>query len=319
MYEFTWPWMFALLPLPLLVWWLFPRESSKRDAALKVPIPEEFRMASGTRLALGRNWLLIAVATIVWVLIVTASARPVWLGEADGVPVGSRNMLLAVDLSGSMRTQDFTLRFRQVNRLDAAKWVVGEFIEDRKGDRMGLVLFGTRAYFHVPLTFDTKTLRTLLDESFIGMAGSNTAIGDAIGVSIKQLVKQKEGQRVLILLTDGHQTAGMLEPLEAAAIAKKANIRIYTVGIGAVRFGGSADLNVEELKKIANMTGGKFFLASNTRELKRIYKYLDALEPVDKDQWFRPTKEMFYVPLAFAFMLCCAYITYLLYMTRGVA
>jgi Ca-activated chloride channel family protein len=223
--------------------------------------------------------------------------------------------LLAVDLSGSMEEQDFKINNQRVDRLTAAKWVAGDFIQRRVGDRVGLILFGTQAYLQTPLTFDRKTVLTLLNESAIGLAGDNTAIGDAIGLAVKRLKGQTDASRVLILMTDGANTAGEVTPLKAAELAADNRLKIYTVGIGAdemvVRgfFGShrvnpSRDLDENTLVKIAETTGGRYFRARNTDELNNIYMLLDKLEPVEKDkQYFRPRREWFFWPLAIALLI----------------
>jgi len=222
---------------------------------------------------------------------------------------------LAVDLSGSMEEQDFVINKRSVDRLTAAKGVASDFINRRAGDRIGLILFGTQAYLQTPLTFDRKTVMTLLNESVIGLAGDNTAIGDAIGLAVKRLKNEQTNSRVLVLMTDGANTAGEISPLKAAELAAANHLKIYTIGIGAdemiVRsfFGSrkinpSVDLDEKSLIKIAESTGGQYYRARNTDELNNIYMRLDELEPVEKDkQYFRPRSELYYWPLSLALSL----------------
>ena len=223
--------------------------------------------------------------------------------------------MLAVDLSGSMEEQDFILNNQRVDRLTATKWVAGDFISRRAGDRIGLILFGTQAYLQTPLTFDRKTVVTLLNESAIGLAGDNTAIGDAIGLAVKRLGDQQTSNRVLILLTDGANTAGEVSPIKSAELAAEKNLKIYTIGIGAdemivrsffgsQRVNPSKDLDEETLTAIAKKTGGRYFRARDADELNQIYQILDQLEPVEKDkQYFRPKTELFYWPLGLALLL----------------
>jgi len=246
---------------------------------------------------------------------VIACTRPQWLGEPIEQAVSGRDLMLAVDLSGSMEVKDFVINNKTVDRLTAIKWVAGDFINRRAGDRLGLILFGTQAYLQTPLTFDRKTVATLLDEAVIGLAGDNTAIGDAIGLGVKRLKNQEVNSRVLILLTDGANTAGEVTPLKAAELAAEHQLKIYTIGIGAdemlVRsfFGShkvnpSQDLDEATLTAIAEKTGGVYFRARNTDELEKIYRLLDQLEPVEKDkQYFRPRTELYYWPLSVALML----------------
>jgi len=314
MIEFTWPWLSLLLPLPILVWRLLPPLNSASQAALNVPFLEDFGDAAAvSHSSSSRSGLLLA--SIAWLLLVSAITRPVWLGEPVAQAVSGRDMLLAVDVSGSMREQDFVVNQRAIDRLSAIKKVAGEFISRRGGDRIGLILFGTTAYLQTPLTFDRDTVRTMLNEAFIGITDDDpaTSIGDAIGLAVKRLELQKDA-RVLVLLTDGANTAGEVTPLKAAQIAADRQIKIYTIGVGAdemlVRgfFGNrrvnpSAELDEKTLRAIAEKTGGQYFRARDTRQLEQIYALLDELEPVEKDQqYFRPRHELFYWPLATALL-----------------
>ncbi|MDZ4153439.1 VWA domain-containing protein, partial [Methylicorpusculum sp.] len=261
-----------------------------------------------------RLWLAIAA----WVLLVIAVSRPQWLGEPIEQTVSGRDLMLAVDLSGSMEEQDFVINKQRVDRLTATKFVAADFINRRVGDRVGLILFGTQAYLQTPLTFDRKTVITLLNESAIGLAGDNTAIGDAIGLAVKRLKNQQANSRVLILLTDGANTAGEVSPIKAAELAAENQLKIYTIGIGAdemqVRsfFGSrtvnpSRDLDEKTLTAVADTTGGRYFRARNTEELDKIYQLLDELEPVEKDkQYYRPRSELYPWPLGLALALAAA-------------
>ena len=217
--------------------------------------------------------------------------------------------MLAVDLSGSMAQRDFIVGNQRVDRLTATKVVAGQFIARRKGDRVGLILFGDRAYLQAPLTHDLKTVERLLDEAFITMAGQKTAIGDAIGLAIKRL-RHKKGDKVLILMSDGENTAGEMDPLKAAELAREEGLKIYTIGIGSERpmdlFGmaGGSALDERTLKAIAKITGGRYFRARDTRELMEIYHTIDKLEPVENDQRvYRPVDEYFWWPLGGALLL----------------
>jgi Ca-activated chloride channel family protein len=223
--------------------------------------------------------------------------------------------MLAVDLSNSMRTADFKLEGKQVNRLQATKQVASQFIERRRGDRLGLILFGTQAYLQTPLTFDSKTVNRLLQESAIGLAGERTAIGDAIGLAIKRLDLESDNSRVLVLMTDGANTAGEVTPLKAAQLAASRGLKIYTIGIGADeqiestwfglrRTNPSAQLDEKTLRAIASLSGGRYFRARDTQELAKIYDLLDELEPLPRDtQSLRPVKALFIWPLVFALAL----------------
>lgn len=314
MMHFEWPWLLAALPLPLLIRWLLPAATPTEQAALKVPFLDDFSAVQTQAVAQTRRWPL-GLAAIAWLLLVIACARPQWLGEPVEQAVSGRDLMLAVDLSGSMEEQDFFINKRPVDRLTAAKMVAADFINRRVGDRVGLILFGTQAYLQTPLTFDRLTVMTLLNEAVIGLAGDNTAIGDAIGLAVKRLKQEQTNSRVLVLMTDGANTAGEVSPLKAAELAAASQLKIYTIGIGAdemiVRsfFGNrkinpSLDLDEPTLIKIAESTGGHYYRARNTDELNNIYMRLDELEPVEKDkQYFRPRSELYYWPLSLALAL----------------
>lgn len=314
MISFEWPWLFLLLPLPWLVRRFLSPTQPLPGAALRVPSLHEFaREVSGVPSG-SRSWPLW-MAAIAWLLLVTASSRPQWLGEPVALPVSGRDLLLAVDLSESMTETDFEIQGQRVDRLTAAKSVAEDFIKRREGDRIGLVLFGEQAYLQTPLTFDRDTVLTMLDEAQIGLAGRATAIGDAIGLAIKRLRETENSNRVLILMTDGANTAGEVDPLQAADLAAREGLTVYTIGIGADemlvrslfgtrRVNPSADLDELTLQAIAEKTGGRYFRARDLAELETIYQLLDELEPVERDpQMFRPVQALFYWPLAAALLL----------------
>ena len=309
MLEFHWPWLFLALPLPLLVRWTLP-PAGQQQAALRVPFLEDFEgLGAGQRAHAHGSRGRLLLATLAWLLLVTAAARPQWQGEPVPLPMEGRDLMLAVDLSGSMAERDFVIGDQRVDRLTATKVVAGQFIEKRKGDRVGLILFGEKAYLQVPLTYDLETVEQLLDESFITMAGQKTAIGDAIGLAIKRL-RHKKGEKVLILLSDGENTAGQMDPIQAARLAAEEGLKIYTIGIGSEQpldfFGmaqGSA-LDERTLKAIARITGGRYFRARDTTELLAVYDAIDRLEPVkSEERVFRPVDELFHWPLGIALAL----------------
>lgn len=311
-FVIAWPWLLALAPLPWLLRKLLPASASSDFQALKVPW---FSAVAGKRAGWMRRPWLALVATLVWLLLVLAASRPQWIGEIESVPVTGRDLLLAVDISGSMDTQDMVLNKIAVNRLKVVKKVAGEFIQRRHGDRVGLILFGSRAYLQTPLTFDTETTATLLDESEIGLAGRETAIGDAIGLAVKRLRDDAAADRVLVLLTDGANTSGEVQPLQAAEFAARDGLTVYTVGVGADEmmvqdfFGSrvvnpSADLDEDTLRTIAERTGGRYFRARDAVSLEKIYEILDELEPVESDvEIIRPVDELFYWPMGVAYVL----------------
>ena len=284
MIHFEWPWLLTALPLPLLVRWLLPANTPLEQSALKVPFLDDFSDGKTPLISKHQQWPLL-LATIAWFLLVIACTRPQWLGEPIEQAVSGRDLMLAVDLSGSMEEQDFLINKNPVDRLTAIKWVASDFINRRIGDRIGLILFGTQAYLQ---------------------------IGDAIGLAVKRLKNQPANSRVLILLTDGANTAGEVSPLKAAELAAANQLKIYTIGVGAdemiVRsfFGNrkvnpSQDLDENTLVKVAESTGGRYFRARNSEELNNIYMLLDKLEPVEKDkQYFRPRSELYFWPLSLA-------------------
>jgi Ca-activated chloride channel family protein len=315
MIRFQWLWVFLLLPMPLLVRYLMPPDTGDREAALRAPFMEDFMDIAGSRPVRFNSVWSVLVAAMVWLLLVTAAARPQWIGDPIELPASGRDLMLAVDLSGSMEAKDFELNGQAVDRLTATKAVAGEFIRRREGDRLGLILFGENAYLQTPLTFDRQTVRTLLLESVIGLAGKKTAIGDAIGLAVKRLRENASESRVLILLTDGANTAGEIAPSRAAELSASAGLKIYTIGVGADemvvqslfgqhRVNPSQDLDEETLRDIAQKTGGRYFRARNTAELEQIYSLLDELEPVEIEALsFRPAVALFYWPLAAALLI----------------
>ena len=311
-FAIAWPWLLLLAPVPWLLRLLLPASPSGDLQALRVPW---FSAVAGGKAGWMRRPLLALVATLVWLLLVLAASRPQWIGEVESLPVTGRDLLLAVDISGSMDTQDMVLNKTAVNRLKVVKKVAGEFIQRRHGDRVGLILFGSRAYLQTPLTFDTQTTATLLDESEIGLAGRETAIGDAIGLAVKRLRDDAAADRVLVLLTDGANTSGEVQPLQASGFAARDGLTVYTVGVGADEmmvqdfFGSrvvnpSADLDEDTLRAIADQTGGRYFRARDAESLEKIYEILDELEPVESDvETIRPVDELFYWPMGFAYVL----------------
>jgi len=298
--EFASPWVFWLLPLPILVWLLFPRTPINSSASLKVPFFQnlEPKMTQSKR---SPSILRTVLAILVWLLLLVTAARPQFIGDTVRQAISGRSLMMAVDISGSMDEQDMIISGRRMSRLNAVKIVAGDFIEKREGDHLGLILFGSQAYLQAPLTFDRKTVVTLLEESFISLAGRSTAIGDAIGLAVKRLREEDEKNRVLILLTDGTNSAGNVEPLKAADLAAQEKVKIYTIGVGSQR---SRDLDEATLNAIASKTQGRYFRANNVSDLLKIYELLDQIEPVSQDELsYRPIQELYYYPLAFALFI----------------
>ena len=318
MIAFLWPWAFAALPLPLAARYLLSAQQ-RREAALRVPSVDRFAIATTAHRGRQRGrWLTLLLAWLAWTLLLAAVARPQFTGEPISLPSTGRDLMLAVDISGSMNTEDMEIAGHVANRLAAVKDVVTDFIAHRAGDRVGLILFGTNAYLQAPLTFDLATVEQLLDEAPVGIAGGKTAIGDAIGLAVKRLRTRPADSRVLILLTDGANNVGEVPPEKAAELARAEGVRIYTIGVGAEELkvpgfwgeiGGrivnpSADLDAKSLEQIADTTGGRYFRARDTKELSQIYDLLDAIEPAQQDaRTFRPVKALFFYPLAASWVL----------------
>jgi len=315
MVEFAWWWLWLLLPLPWLVRRFAKPVADQGGAALQVPFIAQMEQAVGRQqggsVQSASRWQLI-VLYLIWILLVAAVAKPQWLGEPIPQKLQGRDLMMAVDLSDSMREQDFELNGRWIDRLAATRLVAGDFIERRQGDRVGLILFAEQAYQQAPLTHDLDTVKALLDEAHVGLAGKATAIGDAIGLAVKRFKQMESEQRILILLTDGRNTAGVLKPMQAVELAKSEGLKIYTIGVGGggergaleAFFNRGSDLDVKTLTAIAEQTGGRFFRAVDLDELAEIYALLDELEPVEQDsEFFRPIDPLFHWPLYAAFVL----------------
>ncbi|QQD17389.1 VWA domain-containing protein [Spongiibacter nanhainus] len=322
MLEFSWPWLALLLPLPLVVRWL-SRSGSNAGAALRAPFYQDWQELIGqqeTRNNRGGNAFILLLMSLLWLCLVAAACRPNWVGDPINLPTSGRDLMLAVDISGSMAQEDMVINDRALPRITVVKAVVNEFVRQRQGDKLGLILFGSQAYIQSPLSFDLQTLQVLMDEAQVGFAGKQTAIGDAIGFAIKRLRERQQSSRVLILLTDGADTASTLPPMRAADLAAKAGIRIYTIGVGATemeigglfgsRFGArtvnpSADLDENTLRGIAEATGGQYYRARNPAELQKAYSDIATLEPIEQDsQPLRPRRSLLHWPLLAA--LVCA-------------
>ncbi|ASP46665.1 vWA domain-containing protein [Cognaticolwellia beringensis] len=312
MIHFDFLWALIALPLPLLIYWL-PAKKQVQAAPLKMPTI--IKGMQTQEFAPEKKKTSLLILSLIWLLVVLASTQPQWLGEAVNVPTEGREMMIAVDLSGSMQVEDMTLNGRSVNRLDMLKVLLGEFIERRSGDRLGLILFGDDAYMQTPMTFDRKTVQQMLDETVLGLVGKQTAIGDAIALAVKRFDEQKDSNRVLLLLTDGQNTAGKITPDQALELAVAKDITIYTIGIGADimiqnslfgarRVNPSSELDEESLQRIADETGGYYFRARASEDMSKIYKLLDNLEPVEQEQQqMRPLTALFHWPLGLALLI----------------
>lgn len=318
MITFAWPWLLLLLPLPLLMYWLPKKEENRASAALIVP--QLIDSPSSNVVASTNKKAPLIVLSFCWLLVVLALSQPQWLGDAVDIPTEGREMMIAVDLSGSMQIEDMSLNGRAVNRLDMLKVVLGNFIERRVGDRLGLILFGDDAYMQTPMTFDRKTVKQMLDESVLGLVGRKTAIGDAIALAVKRFDAKQKSNKVLLLLTDGQNTAGKISPEQALELAIAKDITIYSIGIGADvmlqqslfgtrRVNPSSELDERTLTKLAEQTGGKYFRARDSEGMNQIYQLLDQLEPIEQEQQqMRPLTALFYWPLAIALLISLLYL-----------
>lgn len=324
-YHFVTPYVFLFLPLPFILRWILPAWKKQIGSAIYFPMFEKVKTLQNYNAVPKRSYGRLIISIIVWILCVCAAARPQYAGNPIKTSGEGRNLMLVLDLSGSMGEMDFVLQNKPVRRWDAVRSVAKNFIDKRTSDRVGVVLFGERAYLYAPLSYDLKTIKTLLNEADVGMAGSQTAIGDALGIAIKNIADVPAESSVIVLLSDGISNAGILQPLKAAELATRSKIKIYSIGAGSdikemnSLFGNivlSRENEIDEatLKKVAEQTGGKYFRAKNTTELIEIYDEIDKLEAVKNDDIFiRPTKELFYIPLAIAFCLVvsgifCSYI-----------
>jgi len=319
MYHFYWPWFALLLPLPFFIRLIFPsrKDQSRETAQLHFPalnrLKNVFPAASAMNPNAGRFGLFILY--LIWALIVLALMQPEREDQFIHVKNKGYDLMLAVDISGSMQAVDFSTPIKTVSRLDATKDVVSKFVLGRQGDRVGLVSFGEHAYLHVPLTLDTLSVSKMLNHTVAGMAGNATAIGDAIGLSVRTLRERPEGSRVLVLLTDGEDNASSIPPMEAAKLAKQYGVKIYTVGVGKNGnvpfpngYGGyqMVKVSIDEklLKEIAAMTGGQYFLATDTKALSSIYNKINELEKTESNQNIYFIREpLYYYPLVAALVL----------------
>jgi Ca-activated chloride channel homolog len=312
MFEFAWPWLLALLPLPLVVWWWMPPYRA-RQASVQVPFFERLAAATGQSpqrgaVVLRRRAVQMTAAVLIWILMVAALARPQWVSDPLTHEIAARDLILAVDISGSMDQRDFRDAGGTVlTRLDGVKRVIKDFISRRHGDRIALIVFGTRAYVQVPFTQELQTAEQLLEQTEVGMAGQQTAIGDTIGLAIKSFQNSTAKQRLLILLTDGNDTASRVPPEHAADIAHQNNVVIYTVGVGDPAASGENRVDLGVLRNIATTTQGRFFRAEDGAQLAAIYADIDRLAPAKLDtQSWRPKLPLFQWPLGAAVLLALA-------------
>jgi Ca-activated chloride channel family protein len=303
MFEFAYPWMFGLLVLPFFVRLLFKPYKEQREA-VQVPFFEDLKKITGQAPEKGAVILRLRffqriMLPLAWLLIVGALARPQWVEDPITRIEAGRDLMLAVDLSGSMETRDFLdAEDNRIDRLEAVKLVLDDFISRREGDRLGLILFGTAAYLQVPFTQDYGTFRILLDEAQVRMAGPQTMIGDAIGLAIKLFEQSESENKVMILLTDGNDTGSKVPPSRAAGIAAKNGVTIHTIAMGDPTTVGEDELDTDALQEISEITEGQFFMGMNREELDDIYRRLDKLEPLEFETLsYRPRQQLFIYPI----------------------
>ena len=309
MLEFAYPLAFLALPLPLLVWWLMPPQR-ERVSALRVPFFEQIAEAAGSEARAGavvmrRRWLQLLAAALVWLLLVAGLAKPEWVGEPIVRTEAVRDIMLALDLSGSMDYHDFPGEDgNEVSRFEAVQRVVDQFVAERESDRIGLIVFGTKAYLQLPFTRDLETARALVGLMEVGMAGPKTALGDSIGLAINSFEDSEVDDRLLILLTDGNDTASKMTPINAADIAKLNDIEIHTIGIGDKDATGEDRVDFDVLEAIARRTGGEFYNAEDETALDAVYRRIDQAAVADvRTQSWRPRESLVYWPAGLAVIL----------------
>ena len=313
MYRLEYPWLLALLPLPLLVYWLLPSYKEEQDS-LRLSFFSYISSAMGITPQPGAvvpksNWLQKILAPVCWGLITVALARPQRVEPPIQKIQPGRDVMLALDISQSMETPDFhTPDGKLMRRVDAVKHVVSDFIRKRKNDRIGLIVFGQAAYPVTPFTLDHDACIKILSQTDAGMAGPQTMIGDAIGLAIKQFDSSDAKQRILILLTDGNDTGSRMPPRKAAEIASQRGITIHVIGIGDPHATGEDRVDYAALGDIAKITGGQLFHGENRSELEKAYATLDAITPQNfKTLSYQPKTELFMFPLGAAVVLLTSY------------
>lgn len=306
MISFVAPWVFLLLPFPALVYFLAPPLREK-ITSIRIPFFRRVAQAVGAEPESGsvirrRAWLQTASVVLIWLLLVLALARPERLGDPIVIEKSARDVVLAVDISGSMDQRDFpTDSGAPMQRLDAVKGVLRQFIAERGGDRMALIIFGTRAFIQAPFTEDFNSLNGFLDQTQVGMAGPNTALGDAIGLGIRTFESSEVEQRLMIVLSDGADTSSRMTPANAAAIAAEKDVVIYTVGVGDPDASGEDRVDLKALQDIADHTGGEYFFADDASALAQTYNRIDELNPrVVDTQSYRPKQSLTHIPLMLA-------------------
>jgi Ca-activated chloride channel homolog len=307
--SLAYPWLLLLLPAPWLIWRFAPPHRN-RVAAIRIPFFRHLTQAGGIEarpgaVVLARKRVQMAGAIAIWALLVLALAGPERLGEPVSIETSARDMVLALDISGSMDTNDFKGENGQpVQRLQAVKDVMRQFIAERDGDRMAMIVFGTRAFVQAPFTEDLQSLNGFLDQSVAGMAGPNTALGDAIGLGIRTFEASEVDQRLMILLSDGADTSSRMTPVNAAALAADRGVVIHTIGVGDPTGTGEDRVDLDTLQDIARRTGGQFFFAGDGAALTQVYAEIDKQNPRRVETLsYRPSQSLTHVPLGLALII----------------
>ena len=313
--------MIALLPAPFLVRALGPDAKNKGSLSapeILFPHTERLRNLFPAQNRKTSSRLQLLLLGLLWLFLTIALMGPQLVDQLAPFQDKGYDLMLAVDLSQSMRALDYTKDNQPIDRLGVVKSVVEDFVAQRQGDRIGLVLFGSNAYLHVPLTLDVVSVQKMLDNAQAGEAGDQTAIGDAIGLAVSNLRNRPEKSRVIILLTDGGDNASTIPPLEAAKLAHEYGIRIYTIGVGTqglvsipdqsgAIMTAQFDLDEELLKKIATITGGSYFRAGDTQALQKVYAEINLLEKTRADsRFYLIYKPLYQYPLGAAMALLLA-------------
>ena len=322
MNHFAYPWAFALLLLPFIWRRLIPAVKGLHGDALRVPFIADLEKIS---IKAGGIWKINDLADgagfsrmfwllyVVWTFLVVAVARPQWLGEPVRLKNESRDIMLVLDISTSMLNQDFFNNQQRIDRLTAVKKTASDFIKKRANDRIGLVLFGTRAYLQSPLTHDKQAIHNILWSMDAGMAGDSTSIGDAMGIALKNLKDKNKAQKAIILLTDGENNDGSLSMPQAIKLAADEGIKTYTIGVGSRSsllgfFSGQiSGIDEKSLNSLAQATKGQYFRAESPYDLQKIYNLIDQLEAdINENKFVRETRELFYIPLIAAIFMSLA-------------
>ena len=320
MFELAMPWVLIALPLPILIWFFMPRAPLQLPAALKVPFYNAMAGIIDSAKMHAAKPVNITLFLLIWSLILLALAGPRWVGEPRPLAREGYNIMLALDISGSMELNDMLLHGRPATRLAVVKRAAEQFVQDRAGDKLGLILFGSHAYLQTPLTYDRHSVLMRIEDATVGLAGNTTSIGDALGLAVKRLQNVPAIGRMIILLTDGVNNSGVLAPLKAAELAQADGIKIYTIGLGAkidpqalgglfFNMNATADLDEDTLQEVAKMTGGRYFRATDGQSLQAIYNNINSLEAISQEQaTVRPQHDYYPWPLALALFLILSWL-----------